>query len=38
AAAFLLSELAAGVTGEVMYVDGGFRSVVAGIPGGGSES
>jgi enoyl-[acyl-carrier protein] reductase I len=38
AAAFLLSDLAAGVTGEVMYVDGGFRNVVAGIPGGGMES
>jgi len=35
AAAFLLSDLAAGITGEVMYVDGGFRNVVAGIPGGG---
>ena len=35
AAAFLLSDLAAGVTGEVMYVDAGFRNVVAGIPGGG---
>jgi enoyl-[acyl-carrier protein] reductase I len=35
AAAFLLSELAAGVTGEVMYVDAGFHNVVAGIPGGG---
>jgi enoyl-[acyl-carrier protein] reductase I len=38
AAVFLLSELAAGVTGEVLYVDSGFRNVVAGIPGGGSES
>jgi enoyl-[acyl-carrier protein] reductase I len=38
AAAFLLSDLAAGVTGEVMYVDGGVRNVVAGIPGGGMES
>jgi enoyl-[acyl-carrier protein] reductase I len=37
AAAFLLSELAGGVTGEVLYVDNGFRNVVAGIPtqGGG---
>ena len=35
AAAFLLSGLAAGITGEVMYVDGGFHNVVAGIPGGG---
>jgi len=32
AASFLLSELAAGVTGEVLYVDNGFRNVVAGIP------
>jgi enoyl-[acyl-carrier protein] reductase I len=40
AAAFLLSELAGGVTGEVLYVDNGFRNVVAGIPstGGGAES
>jgi enoyl-[acyl-carrier protein] reductase I len=39
AAAFLLSDLAAGVTGEIMYVDGGFRNVVAGIPGaGGGET
>jgi enoyl-[acyl-carrier protein] reductase I len=38
AAAFLLSELAAGVTGEVLYVDSGFRNVVAGIPGGGTET
>src|SRR3989337_470878 len=38
AAVFLLSDLAAGVTGEVLYVDSGFRNVVAGIPGGGSET
>jgi enoyl-[acyl-carrier protein] reductase I len=38
AAAFLLSELAGGITGEVLYVDNGFRNVVAGIPGGGIES
>jgi len=31
AAAFLLSELAAGITGEITYVDAGFNSVVAGI-------
>jgi enoyl-[acyl-carrier protein] reductase I len=36
AAAFLLSDLAAGVTGEVLYVDAGFRNLVAGIPGGGA--
>lgn len=38
AAAFLLSDLAAGVTGEVLYVDSGFRNVVAGIPEGGTET
>jgi enoyl-[acyl-carrier protein] reductase I len=38
AAAFLLSELAGGVTGEVLYVDNGFRNVIAGIAGGGTES
>jgi enoyl-[acyl-carrier protein] reductase I len=38
AAAFLLSGLAAGVTGEVLYVDAGFHNVVAGIPEGGPES
>jgi enoyl-[acyl-carrier protein] reductase I len=32
AAAFLLSELAAAVTGEILYVDAGFSHVVAGIP------
>jgi len=31
AVVFLLSELAAGVTGEVLYVDAGFRNVVGGI-------
>lgn len=31
AAAFLLSDLAAGVTGEVLMVDGGFSQVVGGI-------
>lgn len=36
AAAFLLSDLAAGITGEITYVDGGFNSVVAGLtPGDG---
>ena len=31
AAAFLLSDLAAGITGEILYVDSGFSHVVAGI-------
>ena len=31
AAAFLLSDLAGAVTGEILYVDGGFSHVVAGI-------
>jgi enoyl-[acyl-carrier protein] reductase I len=30
-AAFLLSDLAAGVSGEITYVDGGFSQVVGGI-------
>lgn len=30
-AAFLLSDLAAGMTGEISYVDGGFRNVVGGM-------
>jgi enoyl-[acyl-carrier protein] reductase I len=33
AAAFLLSELAAGITGEILYVDSGFSHVVAGLGG-----
>jgi enoyl-[acyl-carrier protein] reductase I len=33
AAAFLLSDMAAAVTGEILYVDGGFSHVVAGIGG-----
>jgi enoyl-[acyl-carrier protein] reductase I len=37
-AAFLLSELAAAVTGEVIYVDGGFSHVVAGLPGSGGDA
>ena len=36
AAAFLLSDLAAAVTGEILYVDAGFSHVVAGIPAGSS--
>jgi len=31
AAAFLLSDLASGITGEVIYVDGGFNRVIGGI-------
>jgi enoyl-[acyl-carrier protein] reductase I len=31
AAAFLLSDLAAGVTAEIVYVDGGFSHVMAGV-------
>ena len=31
AAAFLLSDLAGGITGEITYVDGGFSQVVGGI-------
>jgi enoyl-[acyl-carrier protein] reductase I len=30
-AAFLLSDLAAGITGEVIYVDGGYRHAVPGL-------
>jgi enoyl-[acyl-carrier protein] reductase I len=30
-AAFLLSDLAAGVSAEITYVDGGFSQVVSGI-------
>jgi len=30
-AAFLLSDLAAGVTGEVTYVDGGFNKVAVNV-------
>jgi enoyl-[acyl-carrier protein] reductase I len=31
-AAFLMSDLAAGVTGEIVHVDAGFNTVVGGIP------
>lgn len=33
-AAFLLSDLAAGVTAEITYVDAGFHTVMGGAPGG----
>src|SRR6266849_2103793 len=36
-AAFLLSDLAAGVTGEITYVDGGFNTVVGAIPASGAS-
>ena len=32
-AAFLLSELASGITGEVIYVDAGFNTTTAGLEG-----
>jgi enoyl-[acyl-carrier protein] reductase I len=31
-AAFLLSDLAAAVTGEIVYADAGFNTVVGGLP------
>lgn len=36
-AAFLLSDLAAGVTGEITYVDSGFNTTVGGMNAGSSE-
>jgi enoyl-[acyl-carrier protein] reductase I len=38
AAAFLLSDLAGAVTGEILYVDGGFSHVVAGLDAGATSS
>jgi enoyl-[acyl-carrier protein] reductase I len=32
AAAFLCSDLAAGITGEILYVDGGFNTVGMSFP------
>jgi enoyl-[acyl-carrier protein] reductase I len=32
AAAFLLSDLASGITGEILYVDGGFSTTALGLP------
>jgi enoyl-[acyl-carrier protein] reductase I len=37
AAAFLLSDLAAAITGEILHVDAGFSHVVAGIGTSGTE-
>jgi enoyl-[acyl-carrier protein] reductase I len=36
-AAFLLSDLAAGVTGEITYVDGGFNVIFGGLEAGNSD-
>jgi enoyl-[acyl-carrier protein] reductase I len=36
-AAFLLSDLAAGITGEIVHVDNGFSTVCAGMPGSGGD-
>jgi enoyl-[acyl-carrier protein] reductase I len=33
AAAFLMSDLASGITGEITFVDGGFNTVVGGLEG-----
>ncbi|MNC91947.1 Enoyl-[acyl-carrier-protein] reductase [NADH] FabI [compost metagenome] len=33
AAAFLMSDMAAGITGEITYVDSGFNTVVGGLRG-----
>lgn len=38
AAAFLLSDLSAGITGEVLHVDNGFSTVVGGMRALGEES
>ncbi|MER2536372.1 MAG: SDR family oxidoreductase, partial [Rhizobiaceae bacterium] len=32
AAAFMLSDLASGITGEIMYVDGGLNTTALGNP------
>ena len=37
AAAFLLSDLASGITGEIIYVDGGFNVIFGGLEAGNSE-
>jgi enoyl-[acyl-carrier protein] reductase I len=38
AAAFLLSDLAGGITGEITYVDAGFNTVVGGMGGAGGDA
>jgi enoyl-[acyl-carrier protein] reductase I len=38
AAAFLCSDLAAGITGEVLYVDGGYHNVGMNLPPDGGEA
>ena len=35
AATFLCSDMASGVTGEILYVDGGFSTVGMSFPGAG---
>jgi enoyl-[acyl-carrier protein] reductase I len=37
-AAFLLSDFASGVTGEILHVDGGFNTVMAGVRADDSEA
>jgi enoyl-[acyl-carrier protein] reductase I len=37
-AAFLLSDLAGGVTAEITYVDGGFNAVMSGVGGDGDSA
>jgi enoyl-[acyl-carrier protein] reductase I len=37
-AAFLLSDLAGGVTAEITYVDGGFNAVMSGVAGDGDSA
>jgi enoyl-[acyl-carrier protein] reductase I len=37
-AAFLLSDLAGGITGEIVHVDSGFSTVCGGMPGSGVEA
>jgi enoyl-[acyl-carrier protein] reductase I len=37
-AAFLLSDLAGGITGEIVHVDSGFSTVCGGMPGSGGDA